>query len=431
MATIFGKRSYLGMSACLCLLLAAAGCAKKGGTESAGSMDKISQEQAKASEINLGILVPYTGELGAYGNYWFAGAKVAVDEINANGGVLGKKIKIFTEDTETSVEQGIRAAQKLVNVNKVIAIHGTESSVSVAIYPFCKESQVMLSDPAGGTTRLDRIGTDYFQRTCPSDAFEGVVVAKMLQDFGYKSVLIMYENDESRVSSAEALKANFEKVGGKVIMVSYAPRQTSYLAELKKGFAEKPDAFFLAGGQESGATIIKEWYQRKYGSQLIVTGDMTVPEFFKAGGVQATNGSWGEMPMGDTELPEYKQFAAVYKKYTGKDTAGSYESNSYDGMNVLCLAMAIAGEATGKGISDHFRETSDPSGVKVTNYAEGIAALKKGQKINYSGASGPCDFNKYGNSVGSYVLMEGKNGAWVQKKFYPADIFADYVKETN
>jgi branched-chain amino acid transport system substrate-binding protein len=423
----FGKMSLFNLSVPLGVILAlTVGCAKK---EVAGGMDKISQVQAAAPEINLGILVPYTGELGAYGNYWFAGAKVAVDEINASGGVLGKKIKIFTEDTETSVEQGIRAAQKLVNVNRVIAIHGTESSVSVAIYPFCAESQVMLSNPAGGTTRLDKMGTSYFQRTCPSDAFEGVAVARMLQDYGLKHVLIMYENDESRVSSAEALKSNFEALGGKVTMVSYAPRQTSYLAELKKGFAEKPDAFFLAGGQESGATVIKEWYQRKYGAQLIVTGDMTVPEFFAAGGLQATNGSWGEMPMADTSLPEYQQFAKVYLKNTGKETSGSYESNSYDGMNILCLAIAIAGEATGKGISDHFKETSTPGGVKVTNFAEGVAALAKGQKIDYSGASGPCDFNQYGNTVGSYVLMEGKNGKWVQKKFYPTDIFADFIKK--
>ena len=409
-------------------LITVTGCSGSGSSGGDKATGDKTEGAASGDTINIGVLVPYTGELGAYGNYWYNGAKAAVDEMNANGGVLGKQIKIYTEDSESSVEQGIRAAQKLVKANKVIAIHGTESSVAVAIYPFAKESKVTIANPAGGSTRLDQMGPDYMFRTCPSDNFEGIVVAKMLKDAGFKSVAIMYENDESRASSAAALTKEFEKLGGKVTSVVYAARQTSYLNELKKAFADKPDAFFLAGGQESGATIIKEWYQRGYGGQLIVTADLTVPEFFTFVSPEAVEGAWGEMPMTDTNLPEYKQFAEIYKKYIGEAPTGSYESNSYDAMIILGLAMEIAGEASGTAISEHYKDTSDPNGVVVTSFKQAVEEIKKGNKINYQGASGPCDFDKYGNVVGSYVKIIAKNGKWEQGDFYPASTFDDYIK---
>ena len=93
---------------------------------------------AEGGEIPIGFLTSYTGELGAYGDMWFSAAMMAVDEINAAGGVLGKQIKLYTEDDQTNVEEGVRAARKLINVNNVVAIAGPTSPL------FARGNQIVL-----------------------------------------------------------------------------------------------------------------------------------------------------------------------------------------------------------------------------------------------------------------------------------------------
>ncbi|MCX7614943.1 MAG: ABC transporter substrate-binding protein [Clostridiales bacterium] len=421
------------------MLLVPAGCANKKPAETAtantstttadtsasSNTDKISAAQLANPEVRIGILVPYTGELGANGNYWFTGAKVAAEEINAAGGVLGKQIKLFTEDDQSNVEQAIRGAQKLIKVNNCIALHGMESSAQIATYPLCKESQVFNSNPGGGSTRIDNLATDYLFRTCPSDNFDGVATGKMLIDGGYKTLAILYENDESRLSISETVAKEFERQGGKVITkVAYAPNQNSYVSELKKVFATKPDVFYLAGGQESAPTIIKEWRERDYGSQLFICPELCVPDVIKNIGGKMLEGVLSEIPVADNSTPQAKRFAEIWQKVMGVPSSGVFEANSYDGIVIIALAMEIAGEATGKAISDHYKDTSDPNGVKVYTFAEGVAEIKKGNKINYEGASGSCDFNKYGNVRGAYTEFQVKNGKWEQIKFYPESVFA-------
>ena len=107
------------------------------------------------ADIPIGFLTSYTGELGAYGQPWYNAGKMAADDINAAGGVLGQKIVLYTEDDASAVEKGIQAARKLISVNKVIAIAGPISDVLVGIYPICKDNKVFVTSEAAGTTKLD------------------------------------------------------------------------------------------------------------------------------------------------------------------------------------------------------------------------------------------------------------------------------------
>ena len=270
----------------------------------------------------------------------------------------------------------------------------------------------------------------YLFRTCPSDNFDGIATAKMLIDGGFKTVAILYENDESRLSISDTVAKEFERQGGKVLTkVSYAPNQNSYVSELKQVFATKPDVFYLAGGQESAPTIIKEWKERDYGSQLFICPELCVPDVLKVIGGEILEGVLSEIPVADSTTPEAKRFAEIWQKIMGVPSSGVFEANSYDGIVVMALAMEIGGEATGKAISDHYRETSDLTGVKVATFADGLAEIKKGNKINYEGASGSLDFNKYGNVRGAYTEFQVKNGKWEQIRFYPESTFKDVPME--
>lgn len=374
--------------------------------------------------IYIGYLTSYTGEMGAFGTPGYNGAKLAVDEINAAGGVLGRQIKLFTEDDQSSVEQGIRGARKLITTNKVIAVAGPTSDIFMGIKDFCKQNKVVLTSHMAGTVKFDKAGGDFAFRTCPSDSYDGKVAAHAIIEKGFKNIAVLYENDEGRQSIASAVKDEIVKLGGKIVAdVSFNPRQTTYSAELKKVFDAKPDCVWIGSGQESGTALLKDWKQRGYGGQLVVSSDLAVPEMFKLVGAQTMEGIISEIPANKTDSPEYQRFAQAYQKAFGQLPGGNFEANAYDGMILMALAMQAAGEATGEGINKKISEVANPPGKAVKTFAEGVAELKKGNDINYEGASGPVDFDQFGNVSGSFAGWVAKDGKWQEFKFYPAGSF--------
>lgn len=275
----------------------------------------LAKESSTGDPIPIGILVPYSGEMAAFGQYVYKAAMLATEEINQAGGPLNREIKLFTEDSESSVEQGIRGARKLITVNGVLAINGPVSTVVTAILQFAKENNVVVTSPYSGSTKLDRIGGQYQFRTCPSDNFDGKASAQMLWDEGFKKIAILHANDEGRTSIAEAMQSEFERIGGKVVaMVPFSGQKSMYLAELKKAFKNQPEALFLAAGQESGPTIINDWDQRGYGKHLMVTADLAIPEFFNLVQPEVAEGILGEIPISQKDTDEFIRFSKKWKQ---------------------------------------------------------------------------------------------------------------------
>lgn len=381
----------------------------------------LAKESSTGDPIPIGILVPYSGEMAAFGQYVYKAAMLATEEINQAGGPLNREIKLFTEDSESSVEQGIRGARKLITVNGVLAINGPVSTVVTAILQFAKENNVVVTSPYSGSTKLDRIGGQYQFRTCPSDNFDGKASAQMLWDEGFKKIAILHANDEGRTSIAEAMQSEFERIGGKVVaMVPFSGQKSMYLAELKKAFKNQPEALFLAAGQESGPTIINDWDQRGYGKHLMVTADLAIPEFFNLVQPEVAEGILGEIPISQKDTDEFIRFSKKWKQAYDSEAGGAFQANAYDAQIILALAIEAAGEASGKAIAENYRAIATPPGKKVNSFAQGVQELRKGNDINYEGASGPCDFDAYGNVSGSYACLKAVNGKWEEHRFYAA-----------
>ncbi|MCL5942503.1 MAG: ABC transporter substrate-binding protein [Actinobacteria bacterium] len=390
-------------------------------TTAAGNESTASTGAPSGGDIPIGILTSYTGEMGAFGVPWFNAAKMAADEVNAAGGVLGKQIKLYTEDDRSSVEEGIKGARKLIGANGVVAIHGPISDILLAIWPIAKENKVMATSPAAGTTKLDETGGDYEFRTVPSDSFDGKVAALVLWENGYKEIGMIYENDEGRQSISAAVRKEFEALGGKIVVdVPFTPRQPTYSAELKKVASANPQAVWLGSGQESGAVLLKDAKQRGYNWKWMVSSDLAVPEMFDLVGKDTLEGVLTEMPSAETSTPEFQAWAKRFQELFNAEPTGGFQSNSYDAIIVMALAMEKGGAATGEAINQNYRDVSNPPGEKVFTFKDGVAALKAGKDIDYEGVSGPLDFDAHGNVTGSYVSMIGKDGKWTQLKFYPA-----------
>ncbi|MFV1999002.1 MAG: ABC transporter substrate-binding protein [Acidimicrobiia bacterium] len=398
----------------LAVALVAAACSSSSGGDAT----------ADGSGVKIGVLVPLTGEEGAFGQIVADTAQLAVDEINATGLNPCGQISLTIADTQTNPEQGIREGNRLMSDDSIVAVVGPTSETMVALVDSAISNEVVLFSPYAGTISLNDLGGDFVYRTVASDLDDGKAAGLWLSDQQYQRVAILTQNEESTISIGRAA-ADSAKAQGVTIVgdASYAPGQTSYLAELSSVLDENPDAIFLAGGQQSGVTILKEAAGLGYEGEWLLAADMAVPEVIEGVGSELMEGvAFAELASADTDLPTYKAFEALHQSELG-EPPGPFAANSYDMMNLIALAMTSAKECSGAAINDTLRDVSS-GGTVVTSFAEGAAGLEAGEDIDYDGASGPVDIDDTGSVTGSYAIVGVLSGEWTGVEFYPAEIFA-------
>lgn len=378
---------------------------------------------AQSKSATIGILVPLTGELGSFGKPWQQAIDLAVEQANRQGG-LPAKLKTVVEDEKTEPQVAVQVARKMIDSQNASTIIGPSSGPIVAVAPIAKRSRVPVIGVASGTVSLNRLGGDYVYRTVASDDSDGLAIAKFLSDRKAARVGLLVQNEESTLSPAETFRQEFEKGGGTIVSsVTYNPDQSSYRAEVQKVIGANPDWIVCACGQQSGVTILKQADAAGYDGKWMVTADIITPEAIKAVGPKTMEGVNGEVASSDPTLPAYKDFASAFKDKYGDDPY-PFTANAYDAAVLTELAMAASKSTDGQDINDKIREVANPPGTKVESLADGLAALKKGQDINYDGASGPVDLDETGTASSPYSIQEVVKGKWKQVEFYSADIFA-------
>lgn len=331
-----------------------------------------------------------------------------------------KKIKLYVEDSETDVEEGIKAAKKLISINKVIAIYGPCSDVIIGILDLCADNKVPVISGVAGTSRLDKISGKYQYRTAASDSFEGLVDATFIyEELGLKNVSVIAADDEGPSSIARNFKEAYEKLGGKILeYIVVSSGQATYMSSVQLAFEPKPELVLLSAGIDMGVAVIKEWKRSGYGGKIFLGSDLNSRDFIDLVGVETIEGMYCTTPDYDPNSVSYQAFKTKFKAITGREYAECVP-NCYDAMILLGLAIQAAGEATGKGIAENMQKVANPPGVKVYSFAEGKEQLLLGNDIDYEGASGPCDFNEYGNVEGGKSQYIYNNGKAVLIKYYP------------
>lgn len=378
---------------------------------------------AQAEEVTVGVLVPLTGELGEFGKIVANAVELGVGEINAAGGTSCGTIRTVIADTGGNPQTGIREASKMIESDGAVAILGPTSGVMVALADLAKRKKTVLMSPYAGTITLNELGGDYVYRTVPSDLGDGAAAGLWLTDKGYKSVAFLVQNEESTISPAQVARQRVEEAGITLTdYIVYNPGQPSYQAELISVLAQEPDAIYLAGGQESGITVIKEATAGGFEGEWLFTADLAVPEVFEAVGADLINGrAYVEVAEADNSLPEFQAFNDLHNEKTGK-APGPFAANSFDMVILAALALEASGECTGEAMNSKIRDVTD-GGEKVSSFAEGKEALAAGKDIDYEGASGPLVLDESGTPAGSYAIQKAVGGVWATETFYPASAF--------
>lgn len=368
---------------------------------------------AEEEAVKIGILQALTGDLGTYGGPMTDAMKLAVKEVNENGGVLNGTLGVIVEDTQTSEVPAVDAAHKLVKVDKVSAIIGTTSSgPGKAILDITTGNgvlQISSSNTGVEFTTLDE--KDLYFRTCPSDALQGKAMARLAIKEGYTTTSTLVVNNPYGVGFEEVFNEEFEALGGEVLeSVRYDPAATTFDSEVGKVCKQKPDFVMLCSYPETGSVILKTAYERGYmeniewllseGLRTEAFADMVGKDI---AGKYIVAGFKGTTPDPRVAGPAYETFKQKYEAEYGKKVA-TYCSNSYDAAVVVALAIEKAGNATGIAIRDALGEVANPPGEEVTEIGEALRLIREGKDINYQGASGEITFDENGDVSGSYCV---------------------------
>jgi branched-chain amino acid transport system substrate-binding protein len=360
--------------------------------------------RAQAPPIKLGTLTPLTGAGGSYGPSMRKSMSWVVEQVNGAGGVLGRRVELVSEDDQTNPDAGVRAARKLIDVDKVAAVMGTwASSVTTAVAPLCWESKTFLTTVSGSDSITQLPHQGYLVRTQPNTHLQVAKLSAFLLELRVKRLFILSAQtpfaEATHKLLAEALPKGGAQVAGQVI---YDKDKTTFRSEIDQALRTNPDMIYLNGYTPDITVLMKDLFKAGYAGQRIAQGYAANAKLLSSLPAEVTDGIYAISPSPSVDSAAYKRLA----KALGVEEVDPYSAQCHDHASLVCLAIAKAREATGTAIKDSIRKISQGSGAKVDNAVDGLKLLGQGKDINYEGASGPCDFTETGDIIDTKFRYE-------------------------
>lgn len=387
-----------------------------GGGDSEGSDDKTSDAPAAAKgdgTLTIGSLLPQTGSLAFLGPPEFAGVDLAIKDVNAAGGVLGKDVVGVKADSGDT-DSGIAPAEtdKLLKAKSDVIVGAASSGVSLTVIDKILSAGVVQFSPANTSTEFDEgdySKPDLYFRTAPSDILQGAVLANLLIEDGRQNVAILARQDAYGETLASEVKKNLENAGSTVAAtVLYSEKDGPGDTQIAEIADAKADAVVLIAFEET-TTIVPKLIQAG-------TGPKDVPTYFVDGNTASyaadtktplpdgtLTGTKGTIPGAESSADFKKRLLEVNPDLTDY----SYSAESYDAVVTSALAAIAAGNDSGEAIAKELPGVTG-GGEKCTTFEECAALLKDDPKtdIDYDGVSGEIEFGKTGSptsaSIGIY-----------------------------
>jgi len=376
---------------------------------------------AQAADINVGSVAGVTGPIAELVAPIVAGRNLAAEHVNAQGGLMeGDTYNLILSDSQCDPKAGVDAGGKVVNVEQVVAIIGascsgaTNGMVQSVTIP---AGVVALSDSATAPSITELEDNDLVFRVAPSDAYQGLAIAQLAIDQGYKKLAMTYANDDYNAGIAVVFEQAFQDLGGEITAnQAHEPNKASYRSELSTlagGDAEGLAIFAYYGG--SGITIIRNSLENGLFEKFMAADGMFDASVIEQIGADILRDNiFITQSASDYDDDSYKAFAEAFEA-TGSDPVAPYAAHGYDASFLLALAIEKAGSADRGAISAALREVASGPGtvIRPGEWEKAKAAIAAGEDINYEGASGNADFDEAGDVGGIYsVNTIGEDGNW-------------------
>jgi|UniRef100_UPI00404B1365 ABC-type branched-subunit amino acid transport system substrate-binding protein len=343
--------------------------------------------------LKIGSLLPETGNLAFLGPPEFAGIDLAIQDINAAGGVLGQDVEHLrgdSGDTSTDIAQQTADAHIAAGVGAIIG--AASSGVSLTVIDKISSAGIVQMSPANTAPVLTDYADDgYYFRTAPSDTFQGAILGQLMAKNGAKNAVFLTMDDAYGIGLSKYARAAFTGTSTDIV---YDPQAAEFAADVAKAKAARPDAIAILGFEETTkilTELIKQGIGPKNVKTYLVDGNLS-------------GGAYKDLPAGvmvgvKATLPGVYTDGVLRDRLLAVDPAledFSYAPESYDATILIALAAEQAGKTDGQSIRDNLASVSS-GGTKCATFADCKALIADGIDIDYDGVSGPVDFDANGD----------------------------------
>lgn len=382
----------------------------------------------KQETLKFGVVISTTGGYGALGGERTQGVQLAVAEINAAGGVLGKQLEFVAKDDATTRDNAKQIAQEFVDAGIQVIIGPSFSGGSLEVLAVTGPAKVLqMSGSATSPALTTAVDQGMFFRTCAPDTAQAAVLAKKANERMLRRVAMITDQGDGRAYSegiANEFKKAFEALNTAnrvVAQISLAAGKTSYKTELDALFAANANlnAVLVPLYSAQSAIVIAD-YQKNLASYpagltWMLTDSSAENDFVTS--VGAAGGSFTNVTHFGTgpgnSAGNYAGFADRFKtKFGNAPEETSFAANFYDATFLMALALQSAGQMKGELIAAKIIDMSKGGTVyKSTDFAAALADVKAGKDIDYDGASGPVDLDATGEpSAAPYNIFAVEGG---------------------
>jgi len=380
------KNSFWSALAISLLVLATSGCNKPASNSSGGG----SASSSGSDQIKIGEFASLTGKEAAFGQSSHKGTLLAIEEANAAGGVLGKKIEFIYEDNRSTPGESATIVKKLITRDGVVAVLGeVASGRSLEAGPICQANKIPMISPSSTNPKVTETG-DYIFRVCFTDPFQG----KLLAGFGKRSLKATKVAILSDVSApysmglAQYFREPFVADGGQIVSEQkYTGGDKDFKAQLTAIKAANPDAIFVPGYYTEAGLIVAQARQLGITVPLFGGDGWEAPELIQIAGNSLEGTYYSTHFSAENEDPMIKKFVAAFKAKNGGEVPDAMAALGYDSAMVLIDAIKRAGT---------------PEGAKLR---EALAATK-----DYPGLTGKTTLDAQRNATKSAVIITVKDG---------------------
>lgn len=336
-------------------------CVQKGGD---GNTAGVSSDT-----IKVGVYGDLTGQTASFGQSTKNGIQLAVDEINAAGGINGKKIELIVEDDQGQPQQATTVVQKLINQNKVHALLGEVASTnSLAAAPVAQSARIPMITPSSTNPKVTEVG-DYISRVCFIDPFQGATMAKFAATtLKAKTAAILGDvNSDYSKGLTQYFEQEFTKNGGTIVTKeAYTQTDPDFKGQLTKIRNLNPDVIYIPGYYSQVGIIARQARELGMNMPLLGGDGWDSPEIWKLGGEALKNSYISNHYSADNPAPEIQNFVKAYQAKFNT-VPDSLAALAYDAAKVLADAIKRAGGAEDSAkLKDAINATKNFAGVTGT-----------------------------------------------------------------
>lgn len=315
--------------------------------------------------FRIGLAAPYTGQYANYGSSHRAGADIAIEEINAAGGVNGGQASYETGDDLGDPREAVLVAQKFIDDRSIVFVDGHMfSGATIAAGSRYEEAGLPMITPSATNPDISDLG-DFIWRICMTDAFQGAGLAiYTVQDLGMSRVAILLDDSDYGVGLANAYEQGINDAGGEVVgREQYTAGDTDFRPQLTKIRQANPDLLFLSGYFPEGSKVAQQAKELGITAQMLGSDGYASDELIQLGG-QAVQGMLISTFFDySSQDPAVQTFVEAFRAKNNGANPDWFAASSYDVIKLVAEAAKQAGSNEREAINDALGELGTYQGI--------------------------------------------------------------------